>query len=82
MSTNALLAFFQLPQFDVVMIAQFFVALYLSLSFHEAAHAWMAYRHGDDTAYLMGRMTLNPIVHIDLIGTVVMPLIIDRKSVV
>ena len=75
MSTNALLAFFQPQNFDVIEIAQFFVALYLSLSFHEAAHAWMAYRHGDDTAYLMGRMTLNPIVHIDPIGTVFVPLL-------
>ncbi|NQT82913.1 site-2 protease family protein [bacterium] len=52
---------------------QFFVVLYFSISFHECAHAWAANRNGDDTARLMGRMTLNPIPHIDIIGTVVIP---------
>ena len=46
------------------------------LSFHEFGHAWMAYRCGDDTARIMGRMTINPIVHIDPIGTVLIPLMI------
>lgn len=75
MSCDTLLAFFQIPQIDVLKVVHFFVALYLSISLHEAAHAWMANRCGDDTARLMGRMTLNPIVHIDPIGTVVMPLL-------
>ena len=44
------------------------------LSFHEYAHAWMAHKCGDDTARMMGRMTINPIVHIDPIGTVFLPL--------
>ena len=44
------------------------------LSFHEFAHAWTANRCGDDTARLMGRLTINPIVHIDPIGTVLIPL--------
>ena len=44
------------------------------LSFHEYAHAWMAHKCGDDTARMMGRMTINPIVHIDLLGTVFLPL--------
>ena len=46
------------------------------LSFHEFGHAWMAYKCGDDTARIMGRMTINPIVHIDPIGTVLIPLAI------
>jgi len=60
---------------QIIQIAHFLVALYLSISFHEAAHAWMANRCGDDTARLMGRMTLNPVVHIDPIGTILMPLL-------
>jgi Zn-dependent protease len=47
----------------------------LSLTVHEAAHAWTADRLGDPTARLLGRVSLNPIVHIDPIGTVVLPLI-------
>ncbi len=46
-----------------------------SLSFHEAAHAWTANRLGDPTARLRGRLTLNPLAHIDWIGTVLFPLL-------
>ena len=49
--------------------------LIVSLSFHEAAHAWAANRLGDPTARQLGRLTLNPLVHIDWIGTVLFPLI-------
>jgi len=52
-----------------------FVVLLFSLSFHESAHAWTALRQGDPTAQSLGRISLNPLVHIDLIGTVVMPLL-------
>jgi Zn-dependent protease len=51
-----------------------FVVLVFSLSVHEAAHAWMASRLGDPTARMLGRVTLNPIKHIDLVGTVIIPL--------
>ena len=51
------------------------VVLAFSLSFHEMAHAWSADRLGDPTARLLGRVSLNPIVHTDLIGTIVFPLI-------
>ena len=44
-------------------------ALVFSLSFHEFAHAWMAYRLGDNTAARLGRLTLNPISHLDPIGS-------------
>lgn len=49
--------------------------LIASLTFHEAAHAWAADRLGDPTARLLGRLSLNPLVHIDPIGTVVFPLV-------
>ena len=51
-----------------------FVVLIFSLVVHEASHAWMAYRKGDPTAYLAGRLTLNPIPHLDPIGSLVLPL--------
>ena len=52
-----------------------YVVLLFSLSVHESAHAWMAWKLGDDTAKNLGRVSLNPIVHIDPIGTVLFPLI-------
>ena len=52
-----------------------FVVLVFSLTVHEAAHAWTADRLGDPTARLQGRVSLNPMVHIDPIGTVLFPLI-------
>jgi len=52
-----------------------FVVLVCSLSFHEAAHAWMADRLGDPTARNLGRLTLNPLAHVDWIGTVLFPLV-------
>ncbi|HVZ84151.1 MAG TPA: site-2 protease family protein [Terracidiphilus sp.] len=50
-----------------------FVLLLFSLSFHECAHAWMASRLGDQTARLEGRVTLNPMYHIDPVGTLLIP---------
>ena len=52
-----------------------YVVLLFSLSVHESAHAWMAWKLGDDTAMRLGRVSLNPIVHIDPIGTLLFPLI-------
>ena len=52
-----------------------YVALIFSLSVHEASHATMAYALDDDTAARLGRMTLNPLPHLDPIGTVLFPLI-------
>ncbi len=48
----------------------------VSLSIHEYAHAWVAYRYGDDTAKRMGRLTLNPLAHISLFGTIILPLLV------
>ena len=53
----------------------YMVVLLLAISAHEAGHAWMSYRFGDDTAYLLGRVTLNPVAHTDLIGTLLLPMI-------
>jgi Zn-dependent protease len=60
---------------SLVAILPTFLVLVLSLSFHEAAHAWSADRLGDPTARLLGRLTLNPLKHIDWIGTVLFPLL-------
>jgi Zn-dependent protease len=49
--------------------------LLFSLTVHEAAHAWSAFRLGDSTARHLGRVSLNPVVHIDPIGTLLLPLI-------
>jgi Zn-dependent protease len=51
-----------------------FAILVFALSLHEAAHAWMASRLGDPTARMLGRLTLNPIKHIDPFGTILIPL--------
>ena len=49
------------------------IPLLLAVTLHEAAHGWVAWRLGDDTAYRMGRVTFNPFRHIDLFGTVLLP---------
>lgn len=51
------------------------LVLLLSLSWHESAHAWVADRLGDYTARYMGRVSLNPLVHIDILGTLLFPAI-------
>jgi Zn-dependent protease len=45
----------------------------LAITFHEAAHGWVAWQRGDDTAYRLGRVTFNPLRHVDSFGTVVLP---------
>src|SRR5277367_3116624 len=57
-----------------------YLGLVILLTFHEFAHAWMAWKCGDDTARLQGRLSLNPLVHIDPIGTVLLPLIMIFAS--
>lgn len=53
----------------------YMVVLLFAISAHEAAHAWMSNRFGDDTARLLGRITLNPTAHIDPIGTLLIPIV-------
>lgn len=60
---------------ETVQIVFQVIAFLFAISVHESAHAWTANRCGDPTARLLGRITLNPIKHIDPIGTVVLPLI-------
>jgi Zn-dependent protease len=62
-----------LPPLNVVLLI--FAMLLISLSVHEAAHAWTANQLGDPTARQLGRITLNPLAHIDWIGTVLFPLV-------
>ena len=64
-----------MPGLDVTGILIQFIVLVLSLSVHEAAHAWSADRLGDPTARRLGRVSLNPVVHVDPIGTIVFPLL-------
>jgi Zn-dependent protease len=57
-----------------------YLGLVILLTFHEFAHAWTGMKCGDDTARLQGRVSLNPLVHIDPIGTVLLPLIMIFAS--
>lgn len=52
-----------------------FLCTIVIITFHEFGHAWAAWRCGDDTAHLQGRVTLNPASHIELVGTIILPLI-------
>jgi Zn-dependent protease len=53
----------------------YMVVLIFAISAHEAAHAWMSNKFGDDTARLLGRITLNPVAHTDPIGTLLIPIV-------
>ena len=57
-------------------IAAAALPLLLAITLHEAAHGWVAHRLGDNTAYMMGRVTINPLKHIDPVGTIVVPIAI------
>ncbi len=61
---------------DILNLLIQFLTFMFALSVHEAAHGWVADRFGDPTARRLGRVTLNPIAHIDLFGTVIFPLIL------
>jgi Zn-dependent protease len=60
----------------IQLIAVYALPVILAITLHEAAHAFAAKRWGDSTAYLMGRMTANPIKHIDPIGTILVPAVL------
>jgi Zn-dependent protease len=64
-----------LPDINFAQIFIAFTVLLFSLTIHEMAHAWTADQLGDPTARLLGRVSLNPLVHADLIGTILFPLI-------
>jgi Zn-dependent protease len=60
---------------NVVVIVFEIVVLILAFSVHECAHAWTAWRLGDPTARMLGRVTLNPVKHLDPLGSIIFPLI-------
>jgi Zn-dependent protease len=65
----------QLNLADIAMrVLVLFVPFLFALCFHEYAHGWVARRRGDNTAEMMGRLTLNPLVHMDVLGTFILPL--------
>lgn len=55
-------------------IGIYFIPFLFALCFHEYAHGWMAKKRGDNTAEMMGRLSMNPVVHMDMIGTLILPL--------
>jgi len=63
------------PEQIIPQLVIYMVVLLLAISAHEAAHAWMSYKFGDDTARLLGRVTLNPVAHTDPIGTLLIPIV-------
>lgn len=69
--------------FDAITIQRiviFALPLLFAITVHEAAHGWVANRFGDPTAKMLGRMTLNPVKHIDPIGTIAFPLLMILMS--
>src|SRR5215813_11111481 len=64
-----------LQHIDILDVVFQLIAFMFAISVHESAHAWMANLRGDPTARMLGRITLNPIKHIDPIGTVILPLV-------
>ena len=59
----------------LVTILVFALPVIFAITLHEAAHGYVARRFGDSTAYMLGRVTLNPVKHIDLLGTIVLPIV-------
>jgi len=64
----------------LISFVPFFILLMIAMSVHEFAHGWVAFKLGDKTAKSMGRLTLNPLAHIDPFGTVMLPLFIFIAS--
>ena len=61
---------------NIISLLVSFGLLIIAMSFHEFAHGWVAYKLGDTTAKYSGRLTLNPLAHIDLMGTIILPLLL------
>jgi Zn-dependent protease len=60
---------------DLTQALTYFLAMLFALTFHEAAHAFASHSFGDDSAKREGRLSLNPTVHMDMVGTVALPLV-------
>ncbi|MCH2549318.1 MAG: site-2 protease family protein [Alphaproteobacteria bacterium] len=69
--------------FDLSILNYVFIAIpiLVAITFHEAAHGWVAWKLGDDTAYRLGRVSFNPIRHIDFIGTILVPALLVLSGV-
>lgn len=66
-----------MDKLNVVQLVSIWVLpILFAVTMHEAAHGWVAFKLGDDTAYRAGRITANPLKHIDLIGTVIVPIVL------
>jgi Zn-dependent protease len=63
------------PYNFIITVAVFALPVIFAITLHEAAHGYVARHFGDTTAYMLGRVTLNPLKHIDLIGTIILPLV-------
>lgn len=61
---------------DLVRIASIVIALIIAIVGHEIAHGYVAYKFGDNTAKNLGRLSINPIKHIDPVGTIIVPLVL------
>jgi len=59
--------------FSIFAISTWVLPVLLAITLHEAAHGYVAWKLGDDTAYLKGRVTFNPLKHVDLFGTIILP---------
>lgn len=64
-----------MTSFDPMQLIYVLIPMILALTVHEYSHAWLAAKLGDDTAMQQGRLTLNPVVHIDPIGTLLIPIV-------
>lgn len=73
-----------MPDFDINQILYGIsvgaIPVLLAITFHEVAHGWVALQRGDHTAQMLGRLSLNPIKHIDPVGTVLVPLLLYSTS--
>lgn len=67
--------------FDLLKAASIIVALMIAIIGHEIMHGYVAYRYGDSTAKEEGRLSINPIIHVDTIGTIVVPLLLFISGV-
>ena len=68
-----------MPDFQTLLI--YIIPLLFAITLHEAAHGWAASKLGDHTARMLGRVTLNPVKHIDPVGTILVPLLLVIMSV-
>ena len=64
------------PEILIYQISVWAIPVLCAITFHEVAHGWVAHWRGDSTAYLLGRTTLNPLKHIDPVGTVLVPMML------